>query len=355
MLGFDLIVMLFSYKIAADSAASLIQYWATYFFVSGIIVFPLLCWLYRAQPVNVTRAAYALLTACGFALYLTADGNIPLLAGASVLVSMPFWSAYHLTFTACASDSNRGNEVSVAYVIIALGAVTGYLTGGALADKAAFLCGILAFASMAGGTLILGFLLQKPDGAGRFPVRLIDTFRRGDHTIFATLLAGGEGTMHGFMLPTFLKSSGMGALGAGFTLALRACTGVIVSPLAGHLAGKNRNHNLMLGVALFTAAWLALLLPLPLPVRLVIGFICWSAGGQIYFSGMDASWYSIRTPEAIAAREILLNLGRLAALFAAAPLLFAAPAFYPLFAFCIIAAGGTVLFFLMRRRPVTSP
>lgn len=352
--GSSLLVMMFSYSIAADSAASIVTYWGLYFLASGMILFPALCWVYCALPLAAARGVLAAVSALGFALYGLCHGGadgLAVAAAASVLVSMPFWVSYHIAFSAFSSDEGRGHEVSLAYVVMALGAVCGYGLGGALAENGRQAVNVtLGFSGMGAGTGALLFLLPPHKKDMPFPAALRRALRHCGNGWLVTPGAGGINVLSGYLLPTFLGKTGLPGLEAGIAMALRAGTTALSSPLAGHLVHHGRQKEFSLAVGLYALAWVALLLPGPFVLRLGAAIVLWAAANQFYDSGMDNGWYSARTPAAVAAREIYLNAGRLALLGIAAPWLFAAPGAYPYLALGFCALLGGAFFFLRRRR-----
>lgn len=350
MLGYDLLMLFFSYRLAADSAQALITFWGAYFVFSGLLLFPALCWFQAAAPRRRTQVLFIALMIAGMALFWLWRGHTILLAGANTLVSIPFWIAYHMVLAASSSDENRAAEICVAYLVIALGGAAGFLVGGAamgfLPESAVMGTG---FATMALGGVLLTLLLPPPDGREPFLPAIAAALRRAGPAEIATIGAGGINVFSGFLLPAFLARSGIGTLAAGLTMALRIGSGFVVTPLAGRLAAHTNLHGARAGVALYAAAWLALLLPLPFVLRLSLALVFWAASTQFYNSAMDDGWYSRKTATAIAAREIWLSIGRLVFLAPAALWVFAAPATYPLLALGFTALLGLALLGAGRR------
>jgi hypothetical protein len=351
-LGGDILIMMFSYKIAAGSAADLLTYWMLYFSLSGLFLLPALCGFYCRAPLALTRALLLALTAAGFACYwLGREERTILLSLASILINVPFWTCYHLTFLAYSSDANRGHEISVAYVVMGVGAISGY-----------FLCGLLAaaltpaasvaigFSAIAAGTLTLIALLPPPLAGYRFFPALLTRLREANTGWLATFGMGGHNSLAAYLLPTFLGKSGFTALATGITLGLRAGATAFAAPFTGHLILGGRQAEMRVGIVLFVLAWLALLLPVFFPVRLALAIVLWAAAGQFYSSGMDMGWYGMKAPDAVAAREILLNAGRLALMAIGAPWLFASPQSYPWLALAYAAGFGALLWTATLRR-----
>lgn len=352
MLGYDLLTLFFSYRLAADNPRDLVLFWGVYFVFSGLLVFPALCWLQSSVPRRRTQAVFVALMAAGMVLFWIFRGHTLMLAFANTLVGIPFWIAYHLVLADSSSDENRGTEICIAYLVIALGGAAGYIIAGAAMDHVpAHALMALGFGATAAGGVFLTMLLPPPNGREPFLPALRQALRRGGATEIATLGSGGINIFSGFLLPTFLARTGMNALAAGLTMALRIGSSFFVTPVAGRLVARAGTHGTQAGIALYALAWLVLLAPVPFAVRLGLALIFWAAAAQFYNSSMDNGWYSQKTAVAIAAREIMLNAGRLAVLLPAALWVFSAPGTYPLLALGCTAILGLALRYC--RKPVS--
>jgi hypothetical protein len=355
-LGGDILTMMFSYRVAANSVSDLLTYWILYFIFSGLLLLPLLCGFYCRASLNASRTLMVALTILGFICYwLGHDGRTVLLSFATLLIAIPFWTCYHLTLIAYGSDEGRGHEISVAYAVMAVGAVSGYFISGPLAAADNPLPGVAAgFITTAIGTATLLGVLPAPRGHYDYFASLVAHLRKFNTGWLATLNIGGHNSLSGYLLPTFLGHSGFTALATGITLGLRAGSTTLAAPLTGHLISGGRGTEMRVGITLFALAWAALLLPVYFPAKLAAAIVLWAAAGQFYSSGMDTGWYSMRTPDAVAAREILLNLGRLALMLAGAPWVFASPATYPLLALVYaLGLGGVLWMMTLRRKTAT--
>src|SRR4029077_9152882 len=124
VLGFDLALLVASYHLAGMGLLALGGFWAVFFALSGFVMMPGLCQIYsQLGRTKAIGAFFAMLI--GGALILSANLSPVWLAIAFGLVSMPFWTAYHLSLLLRSSDANRSHEVSIAYVMIAIGGCLG--------------------------------------------------------------------------------------------------------------------------------------------------------------------------------------------------------------------------------------
>lgn len=346
--GFNLLALLFSWQLAAAGLRDLLIFWAVYFFVSGPVLTPLLYGLYAKHGVKKARLVYIGCLLPGFAALI--PGGVAMSAIANALVSMPFWTAYHLTLSGHSTDDNRGHEIANAYIANAVGAVTGFMIGGALANSTHLSIG-LGFAAMALGLLLILTVLPPPhkgeDKAFWHDFR--DHLFSRDMRMAMTVGQGGYDIFSSFILPSFLQLIGTNAMGAGVVQTLRVGLGSLVAPAIGHIVGKGKHHELRWGSLLYVPAWAAMLLPLPLPVQLAIAIAFWTVSTRAYGIGLDAAWYRLRTPGSLAARETLLSAGRIPFLLAFVPVMFISTKYYILLAL----AYGFILAMVMWR--VTTP
>ncbi|HTK83537.1 MAG TPA: hypothetical protein VL625_00490, partial [Patescibacteria group bacterium] len=153
-----------------------------------------------------------------------------------------------------------------------------------------------------------------------------------------------------FLLPSFLQFMGTNAMAAGVVQMLRVGLGSLVAPAIGHIVSKGKHHELRWGSLLYVPAWAAMLLPVPLPVRLAIAIVFWTVSTRAYGIGLDSAWYRLRTPGSLAARETLLSFGRIPFLLAFVPVMYVSTLSY----IYVALAYGFILAMVMWR-VTTSP
>lgn len=246
--------------------------------------------------------------------------------GASM--SVPFWVAYHTAMVMNTTGGNRGNEVVVGDAGLKIGSVIGSLLGGvALMFDMHQIAIITAAFLTCGGTAILIRNLLKQSWVAlpstETPPTVMGIIFGSPMRTVLTILDGAVYNFTFMLAPVWLKILGLGGMMVGVVNSLSVVLNVIVAPLVGMMANKGDSREVSVGSVLSLAGWLPWA-AFSSPLLLAGTYLFWSAGAQFTGLGLMCRWYEVRSVHALAAREILLGVGRILSCVTMLPILYIA-------------------------------
>ncbi|MGB4102088.1 MAG: MFS transporter [Alphaproteobacteria bacterium] len=240
-LGVSFLQVFLALDMLRFGVTGMMDFFITSYAVSGLILFPMMTWLYF----NKSRCwFFAVIIGTEFMalvpLFAPEILQVPMLVGACrALASAGYWQAFHLAMAAHTSDQGRGYEVTLSQIFQTLGGIVGGLAGGAAialhADASIALCG---FAVEIIATIMFLRRIPKPQQNGTHPeagqiqaTNLRNEIFNNPQRSFLTLLDAVYAVMVDILMPAWLKLMGVAAFSIGVVHALRTTIQVIVAPL----------------------------------------------------------------------------------------------------------------------------
>ena len=276
----------------------------------------------------------ALYLACTITPLVLLQGHIPnyVTAALTSLIYVPFWLVYHSSMLEYSSSHNRGNEVAVGHLCMALGCIVGgALAGVAMYYDMMFFQGcLIGFTLVTAATLSLitfaqrNNLFHKSGHEDAQACCIRDALSHDKQLTALTVL----GSTHSFattaLWPVWLTVIGASGLAVGILYAATVGLKLIISPLVGHFANLRKSSDLTTGTWIQAAGWLPWLFSMN-PMTTLISSAFFSGGSHFFNVGLETRWYDNKTLTHLAAREITLGLGRLLGIAIIVPILFLSP------------------------------
>ena len=241
--------------------------------------------------------------------------------------------AYHVSMMLHTSDSNRGSEVALGEAGHTTGGVLGSFAAGiALAFSAKYF--VLLFASLivplATASIMWSLIKHERELQSKgIPFFENDhslksclyEFRKNPANSYSTMAEGCFNAVTFITMPVWLKILGLSGLAVGTINALRVILQLLLAPFLGWLVYRDNGNEVKIDAILNFIGWLPWLI-IQSPVLLLYSLIFWTSGTYLYASGLMCRWYESRTLAGMAAREVLLGIGRTLALIIVTPLMF---------------------------------
>ena len=322
------------------------------FDIAGLGLYPLLCYFLMVFSFGygfILPCCFLLLGIIGFkklfALLITSQGMM--LCIFLYLENYPFWfvglfqimlnnafiMAYHVSMMLHTSDSNRGSEVALGEAGLTSGSVIGSFAGGmalAFSDKYFVLLFASLIVPLATASIMLALIKherelgKKGDSCFKSDHSLkscLDELRKNPANSYATMAEGCFNAATFITMPVWLKILGVSGLAVGTISALRVILQLLLAPFLGALVDRDNGNEVKFGAILNFIGWIPWLF-IQSPVLLLYSLIFWTSGNYLYASGLICRWYESRTLASMAAREVLLGVGRTVVLIIVTPLMF---------------------------------
>jgi hypothetical protein len=322
--GLGLMDLALNYTIAGQGLSATLIFLAFRLGMAGLLAFP---FFYQCLTVSWARHIYIGAQFLGLALLLkwpaSAFGN----AAGYILLSTPFWAVYHLRFAVQRSRHNHGRETALSGLLFTLtGSASALLAGWLLQTDeyvmALFVSSILLF-------LATQVLMVRLPAAG-YTRQAWSLMGRRRPSTRLSVLTGVVNAAQDFSMPSWLRLIGLSPLATGALLALRPILSFLLTPLVGHLVHGSNRRAVQVGGLLILAGWLWLALSVGTIWALLPAFGLLVVGGNLIYTAEISRWYKTRSPAGIIARETAITFGRCPAFALTLPVIFLAPAAYPL-------------------------
>lgn len=297
------------------------------------VIIPIALLLIGRVSDKVLYPALLLVTATGLFHHFLADSPASALQlGLFYACAVsPFWAMYHAMFASVTSDSNIGNEVSLAGTGMTIGMTFGSVLGGFFSqmelDSASVIIGFSIIITSALALILKAFKTGFSNAlkeTGAMDESLIDALKRCKFRSVGSFLEGLMQPPTSNLWIVYLSLAGIGAAAVGIWQAIMVLVKVVVTPLAGSLVNHGRRREMMLGAGLNMLGWTPFLYGVTSFFVLIFMNI-WAVGLQLFSTGLTSAWYGSRTVSAIIVREMLMGVARVGATFVMVPLLYASP------------------------------
>jgi hypothetical protein len=251
--------------------------------------------------------------------------------------TIPFWVLYHAMILNHSSIENRGNEVSVAHLSMTLGAVAGSVTAGFLlhldvSDHLVMILGsvlvicassaLYYFSTYKKGSFVNSKAMRRLAGPG-----LLKAAKLNPTVSKATLAEAVHDTAIWILWPVWLKVVGAGGLAVGILQASNVGVKFIISPIVGRFINLKNGYDSMFGPFIKLFGWLPWLVSNN-PLVSLCSCVFFAAGSHTFKVGLETRWYENKTLSHLAVREIVLGIGRFAAVLFFVPVLFYKPDYF---------------------------
>ncbi len=244
------------------------------------------------------------------------------------------WSVVHSVFSVILSDNYRAHETSVMVLGNTLASIFGVLLGGWMSMSSSVQFYILiCFAGFAGALMMIAlFVLHKKlplfEKSNRFEVLdLWTVMKQRPDLAKGTVFQGFFTLASGSLMPIWLKLMGVTGLGVGGLMAAKVTLQSFISPIVAKLSHVNFWKSVRIGFAFNVTGWVPWLV-MSNPFTMLVSSIFWSTGEYLYGVGLDTQWYGQRRVVAMAAREMLLGVGRIVCTVIMVPILYLAYKFF---------------------------
>lgn len=289
----------------------------------GLVGIPFTAWAFAR---GMKGWMLALIQLAGTALYFIDPSSGIINALASVVTMSSFWFFYTHQYSLSHSSANRGSEASLALYLLTVASSLGLLLGGLMLQEKLYELALLI--GSIGGIGATMLILSSPAKEALWPQiwRLIGKSKPSTRL---TLLMGCFGACIDICLALWMRLIGLSPLSTGLNMSLRLILGMLLVPLVGALVNKgSMPSNRIGGLMMFCGCvllWFSkdntdLILPALVFVAISSNFL---------FPAEYARWLKRRSVPGVLAREFLLAFGRAVGFAFVIPIIFAAPAFYP--------------------------
>jgi MFS family permease len=359
--GFAGMMMFFAYDFAQYGAFIVTLFFTVRFFVANILCIPFIYFMFHRYKIKVGYIVIVTVQVIvAFYLYFFAQflhGNVNWISTIEAalifsLMSVPFWSSFHLNMLCFTSDQNRGNEVSVSQLVSFLGSMSGTLFSGfalAYLDMRYSMLGLFIILLLS--TLIMAFISWKKDMSFLLnrPFNLIEAARTKKLQLLATMQEGVFQFLIGFFAPVWMWVLGIKSVTIGLLLSLQGIIKLCLSPIAGHLFHENKSRDIVLGASIKPLGWLPWIF-IQAPWVMLISSSIWTVGMHLYSVGMGSRWYSNRCLASQSIREMALGVGRIICVLIAVPLLYNwGPQKFFILAFAMTSVTSVIALYLRKQ------
>jgi len=243
----------------------------------------------------------------------------------------PFWAIYHIMFATATSDSNIGNEVSLAGTGMTVGMTFGSVMGGFCSQLGLETIGaIIGFGIVGSSTASLIYraiktgLIGKLRQSGAIDEGLFAALKRCKYRSVGSFLEGLFNIICGNFWMVYLRLAGISAAGVGIWHSLMVVSKVIVTPFAGSLVNHGKRREMVLGSGLNLLGWTPFLFGAK-SFFVLASMNLWAIGTHLFSTGLSSAWYGSRTIAAITVREGIMGVSRVGIIFVLTPVLYADP------------------------------
>lgn len=336
--GIVMLEVFLAFNLAGLGMGQLLEYLLARFALINLVLMPLGFSLLRRHSRRMVIEALSIPAIPALLLLVTEGPALPVwMAGVcQSFVACPFWLMYHLALMTHCSDSNRGNEVGIAFIWLTLGSFAGGLAAGGLSLFKVGIGGALFFGAVVQGTaLLLKYIYCHRSAVFSVPVEIPATARPGllqvvtDHPrrSWATFIDMLQEAATSTLWPVWLKVVGATGLAAGALYALNIGLRFVLSPVVGRIVNSKSGLDAQIGPAVKMLGWIPWLFSAS-PLTSVWSSLFFAAGTHMFKVGLESRWYETKSYEHMAAREILLGSGRLCGIIILVPILFYTPEIY---------------------------
>lgn len=314
--GTSMMQMAYMFELGGLSALQALQFYLAQFGILGFFVMPLAFILYRKINVLTWHGMIVLLTLIPALLLPVFQGNYFATGTLLSLSVSGFWILFHIYLTENASNTNKGNEISLTLNAVALGSLTGigFATLFTLLEVSAFSMGIAGCLLGFAGVLTFAYFnyrlcRMRP----KEPVEtatLFEVLREKPTRSFNTFFSGIMEIPTFVLFPLWLLLSGIGVLSVGLVSIFTMVLKVAISAFAGHLSNQKSDRGISIGNGIVGAGWLPWFI-VPTLVSVPVATIIWSIGMHIRKVSSAGQWYERKSLHLLAAMAICICTGRM--------------------------------------------
>lgn len=333
-LGCNALMVYFAFKMTGESPVAIIGLLSAKFIFSNLLYLPILFLLIKYCHELKIFILLFIIQIITLIIFINLNNsfeisslNDAILIGILIsIITEPFWAIFHSLMLVTTSDANRAHEVALVELSICLGTVLGAMIGGILLY---YIPGnsviVISASTLIITSIILTFKLLAYLGIQKFSPELLSFHIKNliskPSLIFITMVNGGLESLSTFLAPVWMKILGFSAITTGTLIGFQVLGRFLISPITGYLYKKNKAHEISVGSIFYIISWIPWLLSHSVGVY-IWSSINWTLGSHMTNVGLSSRWYSARSLEGMAVREICLGLGRLFCVFTLIPLLY---------------------------------